>query len=254
MISRKFKKVLFSVVSAVLCVTMILGVSASAAKNTVWSDTKALTSAKYNSNYIKWLEKYGEKEAKNTVSFSKSRTKKFYENQLKAFNSKEPQFLANIIDKDNIISVAYKGQKIKTVAYEDGTGVAIYMDPDKMTLLSVADKQKITMPMTEDLGYEDMIDEMVGTFMTFDNDDYMSDDLGVTDKTKGKLFKFKSNDKVYYYKEFEGSKSGKFSFLFNSSGNPVAMSADDLSVCFSVSFKVNDSEFDIPKGYTDIEI
>lgn len=72
MISRKFKKVLFSVVSAVLCVTMILGVSASAAKNTVWSDTKALTSAKYNSNYIKWLEKYGEKEAKNTVSFSKS--------------------------------------------------------------------------------------------------------------------------------------------------------------------------------------
>lgn len=251
----KFKKVLFSVVSAVLCVTMLLGVAASAAeKKSVWSETKALTSAKYNSNYIKWMEKYSAKEATNTVSFGKSRTKKFYENQLKAFNSEEPQFLANIIDKDNIVSVAYKGKKIKAVVYEDGTGVAIYADPDKMTLLSVADKQKITMPMTEDIGYEDMIDEMVGTFTTFDNDDYMTDDLGVTDKTKGKLFKFKSNDKIYYYEEFEGSETGKFGFLFNSKGNPIAMSADGLSACFNISFKVSDSEFDIPKGYDEIDM
>lgn len=72
---RKLKKALPAIVSAVLCVTMVLGITASAAS--VWSETKALTNAKYNSNYIKWVEKYSEKESKNTVTFSKSRTKKY---------------------------------------------------------------------------------------------------------------------------------------------------------------------------------
>ncbi|MCM1024698.1 MAG: hypothetical protein NC395_11680 [Prevotella sp.] len=253
MMSRKFKKALFSIVSAVLCVTMVLGVSASAAEKSVWSETKALTSAKYNSKYINWLEKYSEKESKNTVSFGKSRTKKFYEKQLVELDDKNPQFVVNIIDKETIVSVAYKNKKIKTVAYEDGTGIAIYIDPDNMTMLSVADKQKITMPMTEDIGYEDMLNEMTEAFVSFDNESYMSDDLGVTDKTKGKLFKIKSGEKIYYYEEFKGSEAGKFAFLFDANGNPLAMTSDGMSVCFNVSFSVKDSEFSIPKGYTEME-
>lgn len=250
----KFKKVLFSVVSAVLCIAMILSVPASAAeKKSVWSETKALTSAKYNSNYIKWAEKYSAKEAKNTVSFGKSRTKKFYESQLEAFNAKDPQFIVNIIDKENIVSAAFKDKKTKMVVYTEGNGVAIYIDPKNITMLSVGDKQKITMPMTDDIGYDDLIDEMTGEFLTFDNDSYMTDELGVTNKTKGKLFKFTSNEKTYYYEEFEGSKAGKFGFLFNSSGNPLAVVADDMVMCFSVSFSVKDSEFSIPKGYTEMQ-
>lgn len=251
----KFKKALFSVVSAMLCVAMVLSVPASAAeKKSVWSETKALTSAKYNSNYIKWAEKYSAKEAKNTVAFGKSRTKKFYESQLEAFSEKDPQFIVNIIDKENIVSAAFKDKKTKMVVYTEGNGVAIYVDPKNMTMLSVGDKQKITMPMTEDIGYDDLVDDMMETFLTFDNDKYMTDELGVTDKTKGKLFKFTSNEKTYYYEEFEGSKAGKFGFLFNSSGNPVAVVADDMAMCFSVSFSVKDSEFSIPKGYTDMQI
>lgn len=100
---RKLKKALPAIVSAVLCVTMALGITASAAS--VWSETKALTTAKYNSNYIKWVEKYSEKDAKSTVTFGKSRTKKFYEKQLTAFNAKDPQFALNMATKDEIMSV-----------------------------------------------------------------------------------------------------------------------------------------------------
>lgn len=250
----KFKKALLSVVSAMLCIAMVLSVPASAAeKKSVWSETKALTSAKYSSNYIKWAEKYSAKKTENTVSFGKSRTKKFYESQLKAFNNKDPQFAVHLLDKENIVSVAFKGKKTKMVVYTEGEGVAIYIDPKNMTLLSVSDKQKITMPMTEDIGYDDMIDEMMGAFLTFDNDSYMTDTLGVTDKTKGKSFKFTSNEKTYYYEEFEGSEAGKFGFLFNSSGKPLAVVADDMVMCFSVSFSVKDSEFNIPKGYTEMQ-
>lgn len=252
MISRKFKKALFSIVSAVLCAAFILSVPASAAQKSVWSETKALTSAKYNSNYIRLVEKYSAKDAKNTISFGKSKTKKFYENQLVEFDDDNPQFLVNMIDKETIVSVAYKDKKIKTVAYEDGTGVAIYMDSKNMTMLSVGDKQKATMPMAEDIGYEDMIGEMNGTFVNFDNDSYIADELGLTDKTKGKYFKIKSNDKVYYYEEFEGSEAGKFAFLFNSKGNPVAVMSEGTVACFSVSFSVDDSEFNIPKGYAEV--
>lgn len=252
----KIRKILSSVTAALLCAVMVLAVPASAAeKNTVWSETKALTSAKYSSKYIKWVEKYSAKEAAKTISFGKSRTKKFYESQLVQFDDKNPQFVVNVIDKENILSVAYKDKKIKTVAYEDGTGIAIYMDSKNMTLLSVGDKEKITMPMTEDIGYEDALDEMTEEFTNFDNDSYMTDDLGVTDKTKGKLFKFKSNDKVYCYEEFEGSKVGTIGFLFDSNDKPLAIMSDDGSVlCFNISFKVKDSEFDIPSGYTAVSL
>ena len=156
---RKLKKALPAIVSAILCVTMVLGITASAHpgrtdsngghydrstgtyhthngggssssssssssstsytfenKNTttktsdnksttnsaasVWSETKALTTAKYNSNYIKWVEKYSAKDTKNTVTFGKSRTKKFYEKQLKTLNAEEPQFALNLVTKD----------------------------------------------------------------------------------------------------------------------------------------------------------
>lgn len=252
----KIKKILSSVTAALLCAVMVLAIPASAAeKNTVWSETKALTSAKYNSKYIKWVEKYSAKEAANTISFGKSRTKKFYEDQIVQFDNKNPQFVVNIIDKETIFSVAFKDKKIKTVAYEDDTAIAIYMDSKNMTLLSVGDKQKITMPMTEDIGYEDALDEMMDEFTYFDNDSYMTEDLGVTDKTKGKLFKFKSNDKIYYYEEFEGSKAGTIGFLFDSNDKPLAILSDDGSAfCFNISFKVKDSEFDIPSGYTAVSL
>lgn len=247
---RKLKKALPAIVSAVLCVTMVLGITASAAS--VWSETKALTSAKYNSNYIKWVEKYSAKDTKNTVTFSKSRTKKYLDKMIKAAKSGDPQTCVNVINKNVIVSVAYKSDKIKMVVYEDDMGMAIYMNPKEMTILSVADKEKMTMPMTDDIGYDDIIDEMNQSFLDFDSDDYYAD-LGIAENAKGKLFKFKSGDKTYYYEEFKSADYDKFGFLFTEKGTPIAVIGDDLIACFNVSYKVKDSEFTVPSGYKTIE-
>ena len=114
---RKLKKALPAILSAVLCVTMVLGITASAAS--VWSETKALTGAKYNSNYIKWVEKYSEKDAKNTVTFGKSKTKKFFDKMIKVTKSDDPQMCVSVINKNVLLSIAYKDDNMKMVIYED---------------------------------------------------------------------------------------------------------------------------------------
>lgn len=247
---RKIKKAIPAVISAILCVTMVLGITASAAS--VWSETKALTTAKYNSNYIKWVEKYSQKDTKNTVTFGKSRTKKFYEKQLKTLNADEPQFILNMITKDELISVAFKGRKIKMVVYSEGEGFAMYMTQKQMTMLSVNDKQKIVMDMPKELNYDELVDEMLEEYANFDNDSYFADDLGISDNAKGKLFKFTSGENTYYYEEFE-TDQGTIGFLFDSKGNTLAMNADGMAVCFQIKYAVKDSEFSIPKGYKTVE-
>ncbi len=248
---RKIKKMLPAVVSAVLCVTMALGITASAAS--VWSETKALTNARYSSTYIKWVEKYSQKETKNTVTFAKSRTKKFLDKQIKAVKSDDPSFGVDIATKDVILSVAYKGKKMKMVVYEDGTGLGMYFNSKNITMLSVEDKTKITLPVTEDLGYDDIMDEMLGKFMNFDSDDYYAD-LGIAENAKGKIFKFKSNDKIYYYEEFESAEYNKYGYLFDEKGNPLAMIGDDLVACFKISYSLKNSYFTVPDGYKEIDI
>lgn len=247
---RKLKKALPAIVSAILCVTMVLGITASAAS--VWSETKALTSAKYNSNYIKWVEKYSAKDTKNTVTFGKSRTKKFYEKQLTAFNAKDPQFAVHMITKDELISVAYKGRKIKIVVYTEGEGIAMYMTQKSMTMLSVEDKQKVTMDMPKDVNYDDLVDEMLEEYANWDNDSYYADELGISDNAKGKLFKFKSGENTYYYEEFE-TDQGTVGFLFDSKGNPLAMNSDGTAICFQIKYTVKDSEFTVPSGYKSVD-
>lgn len=247
---RKLKKAFPAIVSALLCVTMALGITASAAS--VWSETKALTTAKYNSNYIKWVEKYSEKETKNTVSFGKSRTKKFLDKQIKAVKSDDPQFSVDVITKDVIVSVAYKGKKIKMVVYEDNTGVGMYINSKNMTMVSVGDKAKVTIPVTEDMDYDDIMDEMLGEFMNFDSDDYYAE-LGIAENAKGKLFKFKSGDKIYYYEEFESNEYDKYGYLFDEKGNPLAMIGDELIACFRMSYNLKDSYFVVPKDYKEID-
>ncbi|MDE5741143.1 MAG: hypothetical protein K2H90_01685, partial [Oscillospiraceae bacterium] len=242
---RKLKKAIPAIVSAVLCVTMVLGITASAAS--VWSETKALTTAKYNSNYIKWVEKYSEKDAKNTVTFGKSRTKKFYEKQMDAFNENDPQFALNMITKDEMVSVVYKGRKIKMVVYTEESGIAIYMNSKEMTMLSVSDKQKLKMPIPDDVNYDDLIDDMLDSYAKLDNDAFMAEDLGIADNEKGKLFKFKSGDNIYYYEQFETENEGDVGFLFDSKGNPLAMNADGLAACFQIKYTVKDYEFTVPK-------
>lgn len=248
---RKLKKALPAIVSAVLCVAMVLGITASAAS--VWSETKALTEAKYNSNYIKWVEKYSEKNAKNTVTFGKSRTKKFLDKMIKVTKSNDPQMCVSVINKNVLLSIAYKDDNMKMVIYENDMGMAFYMNPKEMTMLSVADKQKVIRPVTDDIGYDDIIAEMNQSFMNFDSDNYYAE-LGIADNAKGKLFKIKSGENTYYYEEFKNSEYDKFGFLFTEKGTPVAIIGDELIACFKISYKVKDSEFTVPKGYKTVDL
>ncbi len=248
---RKLKKALPAIVSAVLCVAMALGITASAAS--VWSDAKALTNAKYNATYIKWVEKYSAKSAKSTVTFSKSRTKKFLEKQIKATKSDDPQTSVSIINKDAVVSVAYKGDNIKMILADGDIGFAVYANPKEITMLSVSDKKKTTTKVTAEMAYDDIIGTMNQSFMNFDSDDYYVD-LGIAENAKGKLFKIKSGDKTYYYEEFKCAEYDKFGFLFTEKGTPIAMIGDDLIGCFTISNNVKDSEFTVPKGYKETDM
>ncbi|MCM1328172.1 MAG: hypothetical protein NC253_01910 [Ruminococcus sp.] len=244
---RKIKKIIPAVISAILCVTMVLGTTVSAEKKTgsvnVWSESKTLANAKYYSTYIKLAAKYSEKDTKNTVSYSKSRTKKFYDKIEKAANADTPQFSFTLIDKENIVHLACKGSKAKTVICLDGeVGMAIYDDGKKMTILNVGDKTKAS----AEYGDEDALER---------DPSYITEtlDFGIDESKKGKIFKFKSNDKIYYYEGFESDEYDSVGFLFNENGTALAIVADDEVFCISFKTTVDDSEFTVPKGYKTLD-
>ena len=250
---RKLKKALPAIVSAILCVTMVLGITASAAS--AWSETKALTSGRYNSNYIKWVEKYSAKDTKNTITFSKSRTKKFNDKLTAAFDKlgkKDGQVAVSVITKDEILSAAIKGNKAKSVLYIDGNGAAMIMTPDAITTLTVGDKKKVTMTIPDYIDYDELVEESFEeAFSGFDEDMF---DLGISENAKGKIFKFKSGENTYYYEEFKIDSRNKVGYLFDSKGNPLAMTNGEISACIKISYTVKDSEFTVPKGYKETDI
>lgn len=245
----KIKRVVSAGVAAVMCVTMALSAPASAATNTAYKNSKALTNATYNSKYIKWVDKYSSQKSSKTITFSKSKTKKFYEDQAKKISAKKPQYSMDLINSDAVVSVAVKNDKIKAVMYmKDGKeelGLAMYIDKKNMTMLSPAKKKKLTIPVPDGTDIDALMEESLGSF---DNDVYMSEDLGIADNAKGKYVKFTSDDKTYYYEEFK-TNDGKVGFLFNSKGKPIAITTGDISFCLKFSYTVADSDVTVPKGY-----
>lgn len=243
---KKLKKALPAVISALLCVTMVLGITASAEKKnsgdrSVWTDTKALTTAKYYSKYIKLASKYSEKDSKNTVIYDKSRMKKFVDKFTKAANAKNPEFSLSLIDKESVIYLAVKDNNSKVVICMYNIGLAFYSDGKKMTYLSVEDKI-----MTDDID-----DDSTGTDIAASiAEDF---DFGISENAKGKIFKLKSEEKIYYYEEFDNDYY-VVGMLFNENGSPLAIVVDDEVYCISFKTSVDDSEFDIPKGYKNIDI
>lgn len=245
----KLKKAVSAVVAAVMCFTMAFGTVASADNSDIWKDTKALTSAKYNSKYISLMEKYSAKEAKSTVTFGKSRTKKFIDKYYAAVNKENPQIAVSFINKEEIVSIAIKDKKMKAVMYFDDEGIALYANTQKMTLLSVADKEVASIAMPDDTEYESMLDSISDVDISKN-----IADVGLDDSTKGKIFKIKSDDKIYYYEEFETENVGKLGMLFSENGKPLATIDEDMAVCVNVSYSVKDSEFKIPAEYSEIDI
>lgn len=242
---KMLKRIFPAIVSALLCVTMLLGVTASAERvstvdSNIWKDSKALTNAKYYSKYIKLAAKYSEKDTENTVTYDKSRMKKFTDRFVKAASADDPQFSFSLIDKNAIIYFAVKGDDCKAViCFDDLMGIALYTDGKKSTFLSVGDKIKAT----EDEGSDG---KEAASLLAEDFD------FGVSENAKGKIFKIKSEEKIYYYEEFEGDYYN-VGMLFSEKGNPLAIVTGGEVYCISFKTSVDDSEFDIPKGYKTVD-
>lgn len=246
---NKIKRTFSAGIAALMCFAVTLSVPA-AAKTTdaVWKDTKSLAGASYNSTYIKWVEKYSEKDTTKTVKYSKSMTKKLLDKLEKASEKDEPQFIIRLINNEEIASAAVKGDKFKATGYIDGAGMAYLGDSKNITLLDPNDKEKCSLKTSKASEYKIWIPS-AGEVAQSGTELFNFD---ISENATGKLFKFKSGEKIYYYEEFKDSSYGSVGFLFSESGNILAMTNQGDSFCVSVSFKVNDSEFNIPKDYKDV--
>lgn len=252
---RRLKKIFPAVISAVLCAAMALGVTASAADKTtdLWKEAKALTSLKYNSNYIKWGDKYSEKETKNTVAYSKSRTKKFLDKLIKTANTENPTYSFGLIEETGLISYVFKDGSLKIISLVDGEVNTLYLTGDSITLLSVKNKTKVGL---KGKNYKKEIDKLSAEY-TVERTAEVADifDFDIAENAKGKIFKFKNDDKIYYYEEFDmDSYYGNVGFIFTEKGTPIVMVLNNTSFCVSFKTTVDDSEFDIPKGYKTVDI
>lgn len=246
---NKIKRTFSAGIAAVMCAVISLSVPAAAkTTDTVWKDTKAITGASYSSTYIKWVEKYSEKDTTKTVTYSKSMTKKLLDKLEKASEKDEPQFSIKLINSEEIASAAVKGDKFKATGYINNEGMAYLGDSKNFTFLDPNDKEKCSMKISK--ASESKI--WVPNAGEVAESGAALFDFDISENAKGKLFKFKNGEKIYYYEEFKDNSYGSVGFLFSENGNILAMTNQGDSFCVSVSFKVNDSEFNIPKDYKDV--
>ena len=239
---KKVKRIFMAIISAALCAAMLSGISVSAAGKSVWSESKAMTNAKYYSKYIKLTEKYSKKETKNTVTYEKSRTKKYVDKVFAVVEDENANLDYSIINKDEILSLVRNGDNVKRVIYSNGIGEITYGSSEKVTVLNVADKTKYVYDVPEEYSPE-YSTEVVRFGL----------DFGIDNDEKGKIFKFKFEEKIYYYEEFEGENFGTTGFLFSEKGTPLTINVNGDIYCYKLSFTVDDSAFKIPKGYKAVD-
>lgn len=248
---NKIKRTFSAGIAAVICFAVALSVPAAAkTDDAVWKETKSLAGASYSSTYIKWVDKYREKDTTKTVTYSKSRTKKLLDKLEKASEKDEPQLIIKLINNMEIASAAVKGDKFKATGYIiEGDGMAYVGDSKNITLMDLNDKEKCSLKISKASEYKIWIP----TAKHVAQSGAVLFDFDISDNAKGKLFKFKSGEKIYYYEEFKDGTYGSVGFLFSENGNILAMTNQGDSFCISVSFKVSDSEFNIPKDYKDVD-
>lgn len=236
----KLKRIAAVIAAAAICLTVAAAPVSAAETQSVWSEAKALTSAKYRSQYIKWAEKYSEKESSNTITYGKSKTKKFMEKMKKNITDEDSEYAFNMINANTLLSAVRKGDNIKLIIYDKKLplNVGVYADSKYEATVFIEDKLKITDETTDtftpEYCYLAIIDAL---------------NLNADDSTEGKRIKFKSDDKIYFYEEFESDKFGDMGYLFTENGTPIAMVTGGVAYCIRMSYSVDDSEFDIPAAY-----
>ncbi len=245
------KRIAATAAAAAICATMVSGMAVTAeeytysesssviselyAQDPIYTEIKSISGAKYSSAYIKLAEKYRDKEAKNTITYSKSRTKKFWDKYTKAISSDKPEFNLYLINKDMVMGMAAKDDKIKVAMYAEDTGLAMYVDSSSVTMLDPSTKMSVSAPN----------DGSITIASALESAEIL--DAPFKDTDKGKIFKFKYKDNSYVYEEFDG-----IGILFTSKGTAVALTDETGTFCCRFSYSVKDSVFDIPDGYTDM--
>lgn len=250
---KKLKKAIPAIISALLCMIIALGVTASASNADVWKDTKALTSLKYNSKYISWAEKYSEKETKNTVAYSKSRTKKFLDRLQKEATAENPEYIFGLIDSDSMLCYVFAENSFKGVSLIDGDCNILYLSNNTLTLISTVNKTKTYSKMDKDETEE--FNKIASNYAA-EYSEQTAETFGfdISENAKGKIFKFRSDEKIYYYEEFDtDSYYGNIGLIFTEKGTPIALYLNDSAFCLSFKTTVDESEFDIPKGYKTVD-
>ena len=262
---KKMGKIISAAAAAAVCCSMVSGMAVAAEEYTydngtaviaemnaadpIWTECKTLSGGKYSSAYVKMAQSYSKKKATKAVTYGKSRTKSFLNKLEKAANAKEPNVSIALISKDTVIASAVKGNKAKVVMYmpsgDMNVSLAIYTDSKTMTMLSPETKMKITQEIPEGTDSAEAAGADISGILS---------DSGITDSTKGKVFKFTNNGKNYVYEEFETAEGGKMGVLFDSSNKPIAMLDDTGVYCCTFSTSVKDSAFKVPSGYAEMEM
>ncbi|MDE6595766.1 MAG: hypothetical protein K2K44_07140, partial [Oscillospiraceae bacterium] len=214
---KKLKKFFPAIISAVLCVTMVLGMTVSAQSvKSCLSECAKLANSSFDQNYIDLAIKYHNKEAKNTISFGKSKAKKFLKKLNSQAASAKPEFSIEMSDKNSILFLAKKNSRIKAIECDElgysYDGLAVYTDGKSTTAFSVTEKIKTKVPAD------------ANKYISI-NIDGAEDIIGLPDDMTGKYFKFKSGGKIYCYEEFLIEEWGDetVGFLFDENGNILAM-------------------------------
>ncbi|MGN1415637.1 MAG: hypothetical protein ACI4XF_02260 [Oscillospiraceae bacterium] len=265
-----FKKKMSVALAAAVCCSMIstFGIAASAEEYTysegdcivselyaadpAYTEAVKLAGVKYNSGLAKKVKSYEGKTSKSTVTFSKSRTKKYFDKLYKSVDkmAEDPSKASisiSMVSSDSVISIAMKGDKAKYIVYmeeEDiSMGLGIYQDSKNITLLDLSSKEKMTTPVTSDDESVDMV-STAGSVA----------DLNIKDSTKGKLFKFKYNDKGYYYEVFTNEDGQTIGCVFDTKLNPVMMMDDTGYYTVKITTSVKSSSVTVPSGYEEIDL
>lgn len=245
---NKLKRFAAAVAAAVLSVSMLMGISVSAAgKVSAFSSAEMLISTKYDPQYAKLINKYMEKDKQKTIAFDKSKTKKFFDKYFTADAKGVSQYKFEVISENRLVSAVYCDSKIKMVAFDssDNTKDAYYIDQKKITALNVETKEKCLLPIEKS-----DFDEIYGGLK--DLPEIMNGFDGFPDDSERiKTYKFKSGRNVYFYEEIgEYNASG---LLFNEDGELLAIGDRSGCFCISVSYSADDSDFVIPKEYKEVD-
>lgn len=270
---KKTIKKISAVLTAVMCSSVIMTSSVSAAEYSVVEDVSALTETyakkqdegyeeavrlvgvKYDSSLAKEVEGYMNKTSKTKVTYKESLTNKIVSkisDKWYSFDfSEKDAFKKGLsyseVGKNSVRYYGYRGDKSVVIEVEEyyHESYGIYVDSKNSTYIDLATKEKETRPATQG-----EMAQMLGSNFYNPVCQYKFDD-----GTLGDVFQFKFKKNSYTFEVFDPSEYEKYGFLFDSKGTLIGIYIDtkddsyDRYVSVKASLSPKSSELEVPSGY-----